>query len=74
MSNFKIVDDLEHGIPMTDENMAQFGWVKVVRCRDCRFYDERHRECPMLECRECFYKLQDVEPDCFCSWGERRES
>lgn len=47
---------------------------EIVRCRDCRFYDERHRECSMLECQECWYKLHDVEPDGFCAWGERRNA
>ena len=71
MSNFQIVDDFEHGIPMTDENMAQFGWVKVVRCRDCKqfaVYKDRHGE-DSYWCDWCLA----CEPDGFCSIGERRE-
>ena len=45
---------------------------EIVRCRDCRFYDERHRECSMLRCEECWYLLHDVEPNGYCWRGERK--
>ena len=69
MSNFQIVDDFEHGIPMTDENMAQFGWVKVVRCRDCLNFtqDELGDYCTLLD----FEDTKSME-DKFCAWGKRK--
>ena len=68
MSNFQIVDDFEHGIPMTDDNMAQFGWVKVVRCRDCKYYiDSDLFYSPFCS----FLNDHDTLPDGFCAWAER---
>ena len=76
MSNINIVDDFEHGIPMTDENMAQFGWVKVVRCRDCKHAIDNGKEGNADYCGRPDgnggYLLFGVEPDGYCKWGERK--
>ena len=42
--------------------------VSVVRCRDCRFYEETGN-CNWFEC-SCGM-LAEVTPDGFCAWGER---
>lgn len=47
---------------------------KIVRCKDCDYYDHwdacgRYREkhvCMHWDCLE-------IEPDGFCAWGERKE-
>lgn len=43
---------------------------QIVRCRDCRFYEETGN-CNWFECSSC-WTLAEVEPDGFCAWGERR--
>ena len=50
--------------------------VEVVRCKDCKYYDEKEIRCdhPMLEWEvECYDHWLDVETSDFCSYGERRE-
>ena len=64
----------------TDEHEGH--WLtgeEIVRCRDCSNYFET----PKRGCR-CMYWItldcyenpvpSKVEPDGFCSWGERREA
>ena len=38
---------------------------ELIRCRDCRWYDERNRGCANMDTY--------MEPQDFCSLGERRE-
>lgn len=51
--------------------------VEVVRCRDCKFYTEQKKRCDH-PCQdwdvECFDQWLEMEPNDFCSYGERRES
>lgn len=71
--NTRACGQCEYGaVPMTEENMAAHGWAKVVRCRDCRFYEETGN-CNWFECSSCGL-LAEVEPDGFCAWGERKEN
>ena len=42
--------------------------VEVVRCRDCKHYDESDS----FNCKFAFMKLR--RPDDFCSYGERRQN
>lgn len=41
---------------------------EIVRCRDCRHYTEDEMEFYQYCNRWC----EQVEPDGFCAWGERR--
>lgn len=52
-------------IPATEENMARYGWVHVVRCRDCTVYNG--------EGYGCSYGRGD-DPDGFCAWGTPKNS
>lgn len=71
------VDEL--ALDMAAETLAKYGYVKVVRCRDCAKAD--YAEVHMFDgtrpkkwtCTrfECF--LHMVQPDDFCSRGARRE-
>ena len=45
--------------------LAKYGYVKVVRCRDCERFDGEHEGCRRFS--------HYVEPDGFCAWGERKE-
>lgn len=56
------------GYPITEE---------VVRCRDCKHYYEAENYHPsgnyVRRCCKYFDTYNDeVEPDGFCAWGERR--
>ena len=59
---------------------------RIVRCRDCRHYNEYHAKCHRAalvifddktiwtdKSNECL-SVTDAEPDGFCAWGERRDS
>ena len=49
--------------------------VEVVRCKDCKWYQIREWEedKPEYDCRKT-HALLDVEPDDFCSYGERKDN
>lgn len=52
----------------------------IVRCRDCESCDKDKWECKRtyVDCgvymSETVYLHPDVDPDGFCSWGERADS
>lgn len=49
--------------------------IAVVRCRDCRFYYDKHYEDegePPYIKRCCKYSNHTRQPDDFCSLGERK--
>ena len=60
------VDEL--AFDMAVETLARYGYVKVVRCRDCRYYTHSSWRCDLHGI------VNEVEPDCFCAWGKRRQS
>ena len=39
--------------------------IDLVRCKECRWYKDFDG---------CFFSTAEVEPDDFCSYGERKES
>ena len=43
----------------------------IVRCRDCRFYEETGN-CNWFECLSCWLPAE-ATPGGYCSWGERRD-
>ena len=43
---------------------------EIVRCRDCRHYTEDEME----YYHYCGSWCEQVEPDGFCAWGERRDA
>lgn len=59
--------------------LAEYGYVKVVRCRDCV---KRSKEPDPPVCGPgkvdswidwCIKHNCEVEPDGFCAWGKRKE-
>ena len=49
--------------------LEEHGYVKVVRCRDCRFYKTGDSG------KWCLKSITTIsDPDGFCAWAERRES
>ena len=47
--------------------------VKVVRCKDCRYYAESDFNGEILHGCEANGGLLDCTPNSFCSYGERKE-
>lgn len=60
---------------MIEKELAELGYVKVIRCRDCRFYQPK--EGAMLSCKfeyHGFTQWKLAEPDGFCAWAKRRDA
>lgn len=45
--------------------------TKLVRCKDCKHYDEYFRKCYVF-CHDNIGVELEVDSDHFCSYGERR--
>lgn len=50
---------------------VQLGYEPVVRCRDCRFWQDNNGGYPNPECRWGHGETPDE--DDFCSYGERKD-
>ena len=48
--------------------------AELVRCKDCEYYKEQEKRCdhPCQEAEYCYDCWLGVEPEDFCSYGERR--
>ena len=59
----------------TDEHKGH--WLtgeKIVRCRDCDYYDHLDASGPYREKHVCgYWNYLEIELDGFCAWGERRD-
>lgn len=49
--------------------LSQSEYVKVMRCRDCKYYDDYTGCCT----RRDYIAPMATTPDGFCAWAERRE-
>lgn len=49
---------------------VQLGYEKVVRCKDCKYWQDNNDGYPHEECRWGHGETPDEED--FCSYGERR--
>lgn len=58
----RVLDKVEH-------RLAEYGYVKVVRCRDCRHFIT----ISAIEISFCARVDYEVMPDDFCSYGKRKE-
>ena len=50
--------------------LREIGFERVVRCRDCKHYTDDELEYYHF----CGEWCEQVEPDGFCAWGERRDA
>ena len=83
MSEYIVELDSKHSVALKlafAEEMRGGDFVhgKVVRCMDCKYYYEAEEYHPQgnydRRCCKYFGTYDDeVEPDGFCAWGERRE-
>lgn len=53
---------------LVQQILARLGYVKVVRCRDCR-YSMSYWESDYCD----YFSHVTNDPDGFCAWGERKE-
>ena len=74
----------ETALDKAADTLERFGYVKVIRCRDCECMNEFHyrdmlgfgRETIVYRC-DYFWnadELPEVEPDGFCAWAVRKEA
>ena len=76
MSEYIVELDSKHSVALRlafFEEMRGGDFVRgeIVRCRDCAYYDKYTND----EIKVCYRFDNDqpiVEPDDFCSWGERK--
>lgn len=63
------VDELT--LSMIADKLAEFGYVKVTRCRDCRNRAGENEQ--GVDPYFCVVQWRSAEPNFFCAWGEQRE-
>lgn len=56
-----------------EEVLARLGYVKPVRCMECKYDTLDHTDHDYRETLYCGFHRMDVSPDRFCAWGERKE-
>ena len=56
----------ETALEKLERELAEYGYVKVVRCMDCKWC------MAYMAGTYCDYMAHAVAPDGFCAWGERR--
>lgn len=61
---------IDHAIKCAQEASAA-DVVEVVRCKDCRYWQDNNGGYPHEECR--WGKEETPDRDDFCSYGERRK-
>lgn len=54
--------------------LAGFGYVKVVRCRDCKYAEIDQSDHEYREPLWCCFHRMDVKPGNFCAWAKQREA
>ena len=61
------------GDKLDKEILARLGYVKVVRCRECKYDTLDHTDHDYRETLYCGFHRMDVSPERYCAWGKRRE-
>ena len=61
------------GDKLDKEILARLGYVKPVRCRECKRVTIDHSDHDYREPLWCGLFRTDVSLDGYCSWGERKE-
>ena len=56
-----------------EEDLAKGNIVKVIRCKDCKYYLKSDEECDLIQSRLLLF-MEDKRwtEDSFCSWAKRR--
>ena len=61
-------EEIEYAI----DNIPTADVVEVVRCKDCKYYNNRYAVCEHEHWQDAEGWDEDVLPTDFCSYGERR--
>lgn len=66
-ADYNSIETIQHWI----DNAPTIDAVPVVRCKDCRYYQDNNGGYPNADCKWC----KDETPDAndYCSCGERNE-
>ena len=68
----RVID--EQTLANVEHQLAMYGYVKVVRCRDCVAYEPYHTYAGMkLDYGECMQHRRQTDDDRFCWWAERSD-
>ena len=73
------LDEMAHRVAerieneLTQQILARLGYVKVVRCRECRRVTIDQGDHDYREPLWCGLFRMDVSLDGYCAWGERKE-
>lgn len=72
-----VIDKLENewgyqGMREELYNLPTADVVEVVRCKDCKYWQDNNNGYPHEECR--WGKDETPDKDDFCSYGERKEN
>lgn len=59
------------GFELNCDNFISKECAEVVRCKDCRYWQDNNGGYPHEECR--WGKEETPDEDDFCSYGERKE-
>ena len=59
------------GIQQSVDEQPTVDAVEVVRCKDCKYWQDNNDGYPHEECR--WGNGETPDPDDFCSYGERKE-
>lgn len=62
---------LANAILRDDKRIPVSDAVEVVRCKDCKYYQDNNNGYPHNECKWC--KDETPDADDFCSYGERKD-
>lgn len=63
----RVLDKVEH-------RLAEYGYVKVVRCRDCTYGTHFfHHDDERWQCANPYQDGDDVKPDAYCWRGKRKD-
>lgn len=65
-----VMDEItKRDVESVSEKLRALGWEEVVRCRDCKHYQDHNFGGKIDWCR---YFHHDIETDGFCAWGKRK--
>lgn len=50
--------------------LEEYNFVKVTRCKDCKYYLRSNEKCELIDTRLHFYETDNTwTEDAFCAWG-----
>ena len=72
--NSAIVELNEQDVKRVEGQLREFGWEKIVRCRDCEYMDSWELAEGKIRYVCTHFDYTDIAPNGFCAWGELRDN